>query len=401
VTKGYILADDLSGALEVGASFRQAGRSVSVPLGRSVPSQDLEVISTETRNASPRDAASIVSRHLLSRKAAGSTLLFKKIDSTLRGPLSAEVIAVCESLSPPLIVFCPANPAARRIVRDGELLVHGVRLNETEFRNDPAWPATTSSVATLLKNVPLPQAHLPHALLRDEKAVGRFLTHHAARGPHLVIADAETDQDLDRLAAAIRSHCPAAVPIGANGLGAALARLDALPAAPSVSLPKGNSLLVVCGSRHPASHRQIDQLAARRSIPIVTVSTDTFSASATVHALAESLKVTRAAVMRFATDTAPPSEILRAVGETLRALGPQPGITCFLTGGETAWTACQAFGGDRLEILGALENACVLSVLRGTGADATLVTKPGGYGDPDLLHRIVSLMEQQPFIPVA
>ncbi|MBE7538341.1 MAG: hypothetical protein HS122_08005 [Opitutaceae bacterium] len=50
--------------------------------------------------------------------------------------------------------FLPANPAARRIVRDGELLVHGVRLNETEFRNDPAWPATTSSVATLLKSVP-------------------------------------------------------------------------------------------------------------------------------------------------------------------------------------------------------------------------------------------------------
>lgn len=388
---GYILADDLSGALEIGASFRQAGKRVTVPLRASCSPRDLdlEVISTETRNTSPADAVARVSQCLTDQQAAGRRLLFKKIDSTLRGPLAAEVQAVGATLRPPLILFCPANPAAGRTVCDGELRVQGMPLQETEFRNDPTWPATTSRLATLLQPVPLPQAHLSLALLREDGAVIPFLKQHAGHRPHLVIADAETDQDLDRLATALRSACPEAVPVGANGLGAALARLDKGPSTPPV-LPQTRSFLVVCGSRHPASHRQIDQFAARRNLPVVTVSTDTFSPSATAGVLTEGLNAARAAVMRFATDNATPADVLRAVAKTVRALGPRPDTTYFFTGGETAWAACQALGGEALEVLGPCETACVASLLRGPFPPLVLVTKPGGYGDPDLLHRVVS-----------
>src|SRR5690242_19784565 len=78
------LADDLTGALEIGAKFAAAGiaAAVSTELAwdRNVTAC---VIDTETRHSAPEGAAKIVQR--LAREADGVRLIYKKTDSTLRG----------------------------------------------------------------------------------------------------------------------------------------------------------------------------------------------------------------------------------------------------------------------------------------------------------------------------
>src|SRR5688572_939807 len=146
----YFLADDLSGALDAAAAFHEAGRSVIVTLSPdklpTMPAADVVGITTETRNASAAEAAALVAAAIAQGRVRGARLLYKKIDSTLRGPVAAEVTALAAAMPHATILFCPANPRAGRTVRDGVLLVHGVPVASTEFARDPVSPVEESSI---------------------------------------------------------------------------------------------------------------------------------------------------------------------------------------------------------------------------------------------------------------
>src|SRR4051812_11931431 len=119
----YFIADDLSGALDAATAFHAAGRTVTVILALeawdSVPANALVGLTTETRNASPEGAAKAVGEVLEAARRRGARLLYKKIDSTLRGPVAAELGALAAAMPEARILFSPANPAAGRTVRGG------------------------------------------------------------------------------------------------------------------------------------------------------------------------------------------------------------------------------------------------------------------------------------------
>ena len=74
------------------------------------------VVSTETRAAEPEEAAEKV-RRVCGR--LGRTLVFKKIDSVLRGPVKAEIDAAVEAGGFARAVVCPALLEHGRKVRQG------------------------------------------------------------------------------------------------------------------------------------------------------------------------------------------------------------------------------------------------------------------------------------------
>ncbi|MBI4621774.1 MAG: four-carbon acid sugar kinase family protein, partial [Verrucomicrobia bacterium] len=100
--KIYFLADDLSGALDAAAAFHHAGRRVRVVLSvaewTAADENEVVGVTTETRNAPPAVAAAAVERVLARGRAQGARLVYKKIDSTLRGPVAAELAALAAAL---------------------------------------------------------------------------------------------------------------------------------------------------------------------------------------------------------------------------------------------------------------------------------------------------------------
>src|SRR3954465_6392592 len=94
----YFLADDLSGALDAAAAFHQAGRQVTITLSLegwpSCGENEIVAYTTETRNAAPATAAAAVERAIARGRRDGGRLVYKKIDSTLRGPVAAELAAL-------------------------------------------------------------------------------------------------------------------------------------------------------------------------------------------------------------------------------------------------------------------------------------------------------------------
>ncbi len=166
----YYLADDLSGALDAAAAFHAAGRRVVVLTSaadwRAPDDETVVGLTTETRNAPPEVAAGVVGRVLADGRARGARLVYKKIDSTLRGAVAAEMAAVAEALPATRLLFCPANPAVGRTVRGGVLHVHGVPVSATEFAHDPVSPVRESDLRRLLGHpdparIVIPDAETP------------------------------------------------------------------------------------------------------------------------------------------------------------------------------------------------------------------------------------------------
>src|SRR2546428_435100 len=156
-----IVADDLTGACDTGALFAARG-PVPVTVWPDPPLHaPVGVVDTESRALNPVDAARRVSG--VARNLA-RTRFFKKIDSTLRGPIGAEIDALLRATSSPGALVCPALPAEHRVVVERVLLVGAQPVAETPFAEDPPFPraAGTSNIADLLRpQLDRPLARIP------------------------------------------------------------------------------------------------------------------------------------------------------------------------------------------------------------------------------------------------
>lgn len=357
--KIYFLADDLSGALDAAAAFHHAGRRVRVVLSvaewTAADENEVVGVTTETRNAPPAVAAAAVERVLARGRAQGARLVYKKIDSTLRGPVAAELAALAAALPEATILFAPANPRAGRTVRDGVLLVRGVPVAETEFGRDPMSPVLESAIRRLLGT---------------------------AATARVVVADAETDEDLAAAVERIAREGRPWVGVGSGALARAVAARQTPPRVavgypPSV-VPPG-PILLIGGSAHPVNRAQIDCLARAHGVPVHELKLA--DPMAAVRGVVGSLHTQRAAVLRIEPHRADSDAALAAVTSVATRVVRECDVRrVFATGGETAFALCQALGIAALDFLAEIEPG--LGLARGVAHDGPmlLAVKPGGFG---------------------
>ncbi len=220
------LADDMSGALEVGAKFRAAGFNAIVSAQPVVcGSADVVVFDTETRHLNPADAASEVARFIGSHQPR---LVYKKTDSTLRGNITGELEALVRLFPAWRIGYAPAYPAMGRTVKLGVLYVHGIAVADTEFARDALNPVGTSRVASIL------HPELP-----------------------CTIFDGEDDEHLAEAARAMLSDDTMRIAAGPAGLAETIARQIDLPRGAPPPLPVIRTCLCLNGSRHPNAAEQM------------------------------------------------------------------------------------------------------------------------------------------------
>jgi uncharacterized protein YgbK (DUF1537 family) len=106
-----IVADDLTGACDAAAPF-----GLSTGLAISTESRDLEEPEIHRR------------MNTLATTAGQANLIFKKIDSTLRGNVQVEIAAAMQAFECPTAIVTPAFPDMGRTVRQGHLHIDGVRI---------------------------------------------------------------------------------------------------------------------------------------------------------------------------------------------------------------------------------------------------------------------------------
>jgi len=458
-----ILADDLSGAADCAVTGARLGLRSHVVLhqqaaaeliaqatarsdrptdGQATPHSDAAIdvlaIDLDCRRRSPLDAAQI---HTVAWQTLGhpAVRLYKKVDSTLRGNVASEIAALTAQVG--MAIVAPAFPSAGRTTVGARQLLHGTPLEETEVWRNEHIPGR----ADLMEMLSSAGLRVLSLSLNDVRAssetLGRQLIDLQASGIQAVICDAQTDDDLHRIA-----HASIALQhvfwVGSAGLArewlvehehredrtADKRHVNEAVRDPSnqrVDAAVGGPVLAVVGSMSSISHAQVAALHAEAGEAIFALEIDTQALLADVDvdidietlrmsaqsaqtslatqvtaevakALAAGRDVLVSLSQKDRTRVADGLLLCEALARLLAPVVPLAG-TVIATGGETARALLGAATVHSLQIVDEIEHGVPLMHARQPAATSgtspvtsprkllQVITKAGGFGTPQTL----------------
>jgi uncharacterized protein YgbK (DUF1537 family) len=398
-----IIADDLTGSLDTGLQFRKKGLTTLVPLHgqHPLPRAQALVLNTHSRNLPGEIAYQRVYKASRDLKARA---IYKKIDSTMRGNVGQEALAILDAQKIPKAIIVPTTPAQGRAVERGILRVRGVPLLRTPYAKDPFHPLWTSRVPDLLqKETGLPVDHLS---LREVRRSPAYIAERIEKSPALILAiDAVLQSDLQSIALAWRALCGQVLACGSVGLADELCpqfKREKKSRSRIVRKP----LLVISASRDPRTAEQIQE--ARRCLSLSLVEPDILrltnprwagSAVRTLSAkLLEIISTGSGAILTTTfqkhfsgRERTIPAALGNVAVHLLRRvrLG---GLV--LTGGDLAMGVCARLSSSALRIEEEVLPGIPCSTLTdGPFKGLRLVTKAGGFGEKEALWRIVQYLQ--------
>ncbi|NDV64256.1 four-carbon acid sugar kinase family protein [Bacteroides sp. 224] len=148
-----VIADDITGAAEIAGIGLRFGLKVRLVMNtRLLPKDcDLLVYATDTRSLSEEEAITQSTKLVQILKRSGIKNIFKKVDSALRGHLTAELQPFLEAGLFKQALLIPQNPSKGRVIKEGMYYINDTPLHETSFKDDPEFPAESSEVHSFLK----------------------------------------------------------------------------------------------------------------------------------------------------------------------------------------------------------------------------------------------------------
>lgn len=410
-----ILADDITGAADCAARCKGAGLPVTILIGAPVgPLPDgVLSFSSDSRYLPPTQAAACVQRiygELCAKDARrANAIWYKKIDSTLRGNLGAELEALLAVTTAPVAtaVDSTAMPTRSCAVITSAFPAQGRGLVDGYLVYDQA-PAQARHLPSLLREQsPLPLAALDLAAVRAGVApLAATLTAHYAAGIQLFVADALTEADLATLYAATRQALPQALYCGSAGLiGVIAATLVAEAAAeegaivgtkPPHSPQIMHPMLGVVGSGSSMAQRQLAQL--RRHAQVTSYMVDPQVGKPV------SLPMAKASSADLVLHLPPPSAGAQLEGAparhyaavlataALQQIQQRRPQTLLVVGGDTAIHLLELLGVHQLQVEAELQPGMPLTV--GRAADGhvyQIILKAGNHGNEETLVNLFGL----------
>lgn len=150
--RALIIADDFTGANDTGVKLVKLGSPVNVVFSSmNWNEKDNYVLDTETRNSDRQESKNKLLNLLKDIDFSKFSIVYKKVDSTLRGNLVEEIKVVASLFNPDYVVFDPALPSQGRIIKEANLYENKTRLDKTEFKKDPEQPVTEINTFKILK----------------------------------------------------------------------------------------------------------------------------------------------------------------------------------------------------------------------------------------------------------
>jgi D-threonate/D-erythronate kinase len=148
-----VIADDFTGAAELAGISLRYGLSVSVHLDNNIDANaDVVIISTDSRSMQKAAAIYCTADAVEAIIEYEPSLLYKKIDSVLRGYVIDEAKVQMELSEKNKVFICPANPSLQRTISNGEYFIDEKKITETGFVNDPEFPISSAKVTAMVKN---------------------------------------------------------------------------------------------------------------------------------------------------------------------------------------------------------------------------------------------------------
>ena len=401
-----VVADDLTGAMDTGQAFAARGHPTTVAVGTdgARPEEGVLVVNTDSRYLPPEEARTAVERVVAGVPAR---VVYKKIDSTLRGNLTAEIGAALDAAGADRALVAPAFPAGGRLTACGVHLVDGALVTDTAAGRDPDSPVSSAHLPTLLGDGERPVAHLGVETVAGGPGAVADAVRDAAGA--VLACDAVHDDHLVSLARGAERSGEAVVYVGSAGLAGAL-ELPTEPDRETESAvddpgPAADArVLGIAGSASPTTVEQLGAVPAERLVALdgERASADPSGAAAAaadralavlddvgtvvVASVLEEGDVDRALRAGREADV-DPGTVRERVAESLARVAmrvweraPPDGL--FVTGGAVAGRVFDALGATGVRLTGGAVEAGVPigRVLDGTATGTRVVTKAGAFG---------------------
>ena len=429
--KGGVVADDITGANDIGSMFAKSSYLVHVYASESFDRMqpviadtqpDVCIVDTNSRldtSAVAYDKVFAATRQLW---VAGCTRFFNKTCSVFRGNIGVEFDAMLDALDEEFAVVVLGFPKNGRLTIDGVHYVHGVRLQDSPFQHDPIHPATESNLVDILQRQTRRRVGLlTYQVIAAGAEVLRARVEAMRSSCNYVVLDVPDQASLATIARAVGDF---RVLCGSSALAEELPRVwgEGSDQASRNELPPddGSGILCAAGSLTPQTRAQI-QYMKDHGFPAVELNTlvlfapggqakeiDRVVASAVpdlatgrdvlVYAAGEPAIVeqTQAEGTRRGLTRA---EVGRMVEDTLaqvvaRALEASKGRRLVVAGGETSAAISRELGVQGLRIWKEIQPG-LPSCVSLTVPPLLMVLKSGSFGSADFLVQALDHLRSQ------
>lgn len=283
ISRALVIADDLTGAADAAVAMAGDGQDAVVRLANCFTGFSCDgvvAVDLNTRGLSSELARTTV-EEFVRRVSGHGVVLFKKVDSTLRGHIGPELSAFEVALrssgyasdQPLVFIVAPAHPLLGRTVADGSLL----------------WRDGAVSVKSLLQKCDLACAEINRNLFEriEPSTIGALIDQAADQGTPWIICDSESTSHLDLLVHGASLSKATCIWVGSGGLAQALSPYMQGSFSQRIkedegfrsSRKDGKSALFVVGSFSAVARKQVDCLLQAGDIEQLVLSADGLSAA--------------------------------------------------------------------------------------------------------------------------
>ncbi|MCG6924447.1 MAG: four-carbon acid sugar kinase family protein [Acidobacteria bacterium] len=417
------VADDVSGATDLGSSLTRNGMDVVQFLGSPTGDDegveaDAIVVALKTRYTPVEQAVTEsveAARWLLAR---GARQLFFKYSSTFDSTESGNIAPVAEALldlvAEDLTVVCPADPENERTVYQGHLFVGDRLLSDSGMRHHVLTPMTDPDLVRFLgQQCQAPDAVglVPFAVVdKGAGAIRASIGELRSRGVRLAVVDAVEEDHLWSAATAVAELRLLTGGSGiARGLPANFRRTDALPQRIEPRFPDlVPPVVFLSGSCSEATRAQVAAMARRHP----TLALDPIALAGgrqTVEGVVADARIALEGGVVLIHSTASPegveqapgslgreqvSHILeKAFGDIVSALVDHRVRTFVVAGGETGEHVAAALGLHRLRIGPEIDPDVPWTLHLGEPA-VHVAFKSGDFGSEDFFLKALQSLER-------
>ncbi|MDD5014119.1 MAG: four-carbon acid sugar kinase family protein [Atribacterota bacterium] len=424
----YVIADDLTGANDTGVQFTKKGYNtiVSVLDEQStiiIPDNlDVFVMDTETRELESKIARKILRDLLKKININENDVVYKKIDSTLRGNIGVEIEEIMNILKKDICIFSSSLPSQQRITVRGCLIVDQKPLSLSEYSCDNSSQVENSFIPFLLKkqtNLPVGQIDLKDVAKGQERILLK-INELYQKGNKIIVIDSTNEEHLkDIFASSLKLDKPVLFS-GSAGLANHFPNINNKRENLKIKIENNKvPIVVVAGSRNSIMEDQVNYLKNRLNFTELKIDleevfsnkerildnyvTECIKAIKGNHDLVihtdaiynEEKLINKKLMLKYNIGFRELEvEIKTFLGELTSKI-VENGYTknLILTGGDIALGVCKELGIYNMNIKGELLPGIPLAIANYKNYNLNIVTKAGGFGKEDALYNLINKLK--------
>lgn len=427
-----VVADDITGSNDIGSMFAKGGYLTHVynypgagayaAQSGSVTPPDVAILDTNSRLDPPDVAYRKAFDATRELQAAGCTRFHNKTCSVFRGNIGVEFDAMLDALGLEFAVVILGFPKNGRTTINGIHYVHGVKLEESEFRNDPVHPMRQSNLVDILSAQTACRVGLiDHTVIAQGPDALRDAIAAARTSLNYAILDV-TDQAA--LATIARAVVDEPVLCGSSAIAEELPAVWTQPPTPErghhVQRHDGLGILCAAGSLMPQTAAQVEHLRRSGTPTFELNPLDLFEDESRAHATA-TLTAHMVTALQSGEDAVLHTTHDRDAVARIRAEGRRAGVTgtalsrlvsatlativagtvaqtgqnrLLIAGGETSNAVCERLHVRGLRVWQEIQPG-LPSCVTLTDPPLLLVLKSGSFGSADFFTQAIQHLKAQ------